>query len=238
MASRHEALRAQMVEANRILLHHQVLDGFGHVSARLPDRPERFLLAKRMAPGLVGADDIIEFGLDGEPIAERDTPTFLERHIHSAIYAARPDVMSIVHSHSPAMVTLSVVRDQSLRAICHLCGFIGAGAPLFEIRDTAGESSDLLISNPALGRALAAQLGDAAIVLMRGHGFTATGGSVPQAVYRSVYSEVNARIQCAALAIGTVTYLSSGEAEAAEATSELQVERTWAVWRELISQVG
>lgn len=230
-----ETLKEQIVIGSRILLRHQVLDGFGHVSARIPGSSDRFLLSRRIAPGLIGREDILEFGLDGEPVSERGAATFLERHIHSGIYTARADVMSIVHSHSPAMVTLGIVRRNPLRAVCHTCGFLGEGVPLFEIRDTAGDETNLLVSSPALGEALAFKLGNAAVVLMRGHGFTAVGGSIPQAVYRAIYSEVNARIQTAASALGDITYLSPAEAAAAEATSELQVERTWASWREMVT---
>lgn len=227
-----EALKGVLVLANRILVHREVLDGFGHVSARHPSDPGRFLLARRIAPALVQAGDILEFGMDGEPVGSGQ-PVFLERYIHSSIYAARPDVMSVVHSHSPAMVALSVVRGVPLRAVCHTCGFLGEGVPLFEIRDRSGDATDLLIRGPGLGDDLAAALGEASVVLMRGHGFTATGKSVEQAVYRAVYSEVNARIQSSAAMLGDVTYLSRAEASAAEETGELQVERTWAYWRDL-----
>jgi len=228
------ALRQRLVLANRILVQQGVLDGFGHVSARHPHDPGRFLLARRLTPALVRPDDILEFGMDGETVESDAPPGFLERYIHSSIYSFRPDVAAVVHSHSPAMVTLSIVRDVPLRAVCHTCGFLGDGAPLFEIRDSAGDGTNLLISGRGLGDDLARVLGDASVVQMRGHGFTAVGGSVEQAVYRAVYSELNARIQSAASMLGEVTYLTDAEARAADDTADLQVARTWAYWRDLV----
>lgn len=229
------ALKQVLVLANRILVRHDILDGFGHVSARHPHDPGRFLLARRLAPALVREGDILEFGLDGEPVDDAG-PVFLERYIHSAIYAARPDVRGVVHSHSPAMVAFSAVRGVPLRALCHTCGFLGEGAPLFDIRDRSGDATDLLIRGPGLGDDLAAALGDAGVVLMRGHGFTATGKSVEQAVYRAIYAEVNARVQASACALGEVIYLSAAEARAAEATTDLQVERSWTYWRDMAGE--
>jgi ribulose-5-phosphate 4-epimerase/fuculose-1-phosphate aldolase len=225
-----DELRRLLVLASRILCHHQVLDGFGHVSVRHPERSDRFLLSRRVAPGLMRESDIREFTLDGELSGGESTPVFLERYIHGAIYAARPDVQAVVHSHSPAIVTLSVVDAVRLRAICHTCGFLGDGVPNFEIRDVAGDSTDLLIRSAALGEALARALGDASVVLMRGHGSTTVGSSIPQAVYRAIYGETNARIQASAARLGPVKYLTPAEAAAAEATSAVQVERNWALW--------
>ena len=102
---------------------------------------------------------------------------YLERYIHSEICWARPDVMAVVHNHSPAVLPFTIARGARLRAACHMCGFLGAdGPPLFEIRDHAGEASDLLIRNRALGAALAAKLGQARVVLMRGHVCTVAPG--------------------------------------------------------------
>lgn len=145
-------LIAELVVANHILFQRGVVDGFGHVSARHPSDPERFLLARNVAPGQVTADDILEFGFDGEPLNENGRPVYLERFIHSEIYSARPDAMAIVHSHSRSIVTLSISKTARLRAVFHMAGFIGEEAPLFEIRDAGGPATDLLISNAQLGR--------------------------------------------------------------------------------------
>lgn len=219
-----------LVVANHILYDHGVVDAFGHVSVRHDKRPDRFLLARNMAPGSVTAGDILEFQLDGAPVDPQGPRPYLERFIHSEIYAARPDVVAIVHSHSHSIVPFSISAQHRLRAVSHMAGFIGLEAPLFEIRDTAGPATDLLIRSPELGRALARSLGASSIVVMRGHGSTVAAPSLQLAVYRAVYAELNARYQAEAMRHGPVTALTAEEAAACMAATEGQVHRPWELW--------
>lgn len=228
----HDDLVQDLVVANHILFDQGVVDGFGHISVRHDKRPDRFLLARNMAPGRVQAEDIIEFTLDGEPVNANGRRVYLERFIHSEIYRARPDVTSVVHSHSPSIVPLSVVKGMRLRALFHMAGFVGHGAPVFEIRDAGGDETDLLISSPHLGAALARDFSASDIVLMRGHGSTVVGGTIRQAVYRAVYAELNARFQLAATSLGEVTFLTPGESRACIQNIESQVQRPWDLWAE------
>lgn len=224
-------LRVTLVIANRILAHHKVVDGFGHVSVRHPTMKNYYLISRSMPPAAVGADDLMVIGDDGEPTDGDARRPFLERFIHSAIYRARPDIGAIVHSHSPAVIPFSVVSEVPLRPICHMAGFIGTKAPIFEIRDSAGDASDMLIRTPELGSALAGCLGDsAAIVLMRGHGSTCVGANLEQAVFRAIYLEVNARIQSAAHQLGEPSFLTPAEAANADAANAGQIERAWTLW--------
>lgn len=216
--------------ANRILYAQGVLDAFGHVSVRHPERADRFLLARNMAPALVTAEDIIEYDLDGNAVAD-NRASYLERFIHGEIYRARPDAMAIVHSHSPAVVPFGIATGVPFRAVYHMSGFIGTSAPIFEIRHAAGEDSDLLIRSGALGAALARSLGTSPLVLMRGHGSTVVGASLKQAVFRAVYTEVNARLQAEAMRLGAVNYLTPGEARATATSIDTQVDRAWELWR-------
>ncbi|MBN3795967.1 MULTISPECIES: class II aldolase/adducin family protein [Burkholderia] len=225
------ALVEDLVCANRILFDQGIVDAFGHASVRHDKDPQRFLLARNMAPGTVGIDDIVEFTLDGVPVDARGRAVYLERFIHGEIYKARPDVHAIVHSHSPTVLPFSITKRTPLRPVCHMSGFLGAGTPVFEIRDTAGDATDLLVRDNALGAALAQRLGSAAFVLMRGHGSTVVAPTLKQAVYRAVYAEVNARMQLEALQLGDVVYLSEQEAATACANIETQVERPWALWK-------
>ncbi len=220
--------------ANRILFDQGVVDAFGHISLRHPARPDRFLLARNMAPGGVTADDIIEFDLDGTPVNANGRGVYLERFIHGEIFRARPDVHSVAHSHSPSVVPFSVVPTVKLRAICHMSGFLGTGLPNFDIRSCAGDATSLLISSRDLGRALAESLGAGHAVLMRGHGSTVCAPSLKLAVYRAVYTEVNAKVQAQALQLGPVVYLTEGEAATAMATTESQVERPWNLWKQRV----
>jgi ribulose-5-phosphate 4-epimerase/fuculose-1-phosphate aldolase len=221
----------ELVAANHILFDQGVVDGFGHVSARHPAASDRFLLARSIAPALVTAPDIMEFDLDGNPLDARGHTAYLERFIHSEIYRARPDVGAVVHSHSPAVVPFSVVKDVPLRAVGHLGGILGEGCPVFEIRDAAGPGTDLLIRNRALGEALARSLGQGSVVLMRGHGSTVVGSSVRYAVFNAIYTEKSAALQSEAMRLGAVTYLTREEARAAAACNAGQIDRSWELWK-------
>ncbi len=230
------ALIDELVAANHILFDQGVVDAFGHVSVRHDKRPDRFLLARNMAPGSVTADDIIEYTFDGEPVNAGGRKVYLERFIHGELFRSRPNVMAVVHSHSHSIVPLSVVRGAKLRALFHMAGFIGQDAPVFEIREFGGDGTDLLISDNALGRALAGKFDRADIVLMRGHGSTVVGGSIPQAVYRAVYAEVNARYQLQASQLGEVIFLTEAEGRACVDRVEGQVQRPWDLWRREAAQ--
>ncbi|PSH65236.1 class II aldolase/adducin family protein [Phyllobacterium sophorae] len=226
------SLIKNLVVANHILFDQNVVDAFGHVSVRHDKRPDRFLLARNVAPGRVAADDIVEFTLDGEAVNANGRNVYLERFIHGEIYRRREDVQSVVHSHSHAIVPLSIVKGMRMRPVFHMAGFIGQGAPVFEIREAGGESTDLLISSSQLGRALAEKFDSSDIVLMRGHGSTVVGQSIQQAVYRAVYAELNARYQLEAMQLGEVVHLTEGESRAAVRNVEAQMHRPWDLWVE------
>ena len=172
------ALIEDLVAANRILADQGVVDGYGHVSARHNLDPKRYLLARSMAPELVTAEDIVEFDLDSNPVDPRGRKFYLERFIHGEIYKARPEVKSVVHHHSPAVIPFGVT-NVPLRPIYHMAAFVGLGVPVFEIRE-AGGMTDMLVSTPELGRALARTLGDKPAALMRGHGAVVVGASIPE----------------------------------------------------------
>jgi ribulose-5-phosphate 4-epimerase/fuculose-1-phosphate aldolase len=220
----------ELVDANHILSHQGVVDAFGHVSVRHAQRPEHFLLARNVAPASVETADIVEFDKDSTPLDADGRRVYVERFIHGEIYRARPDVTAIVHSHSPSVVPFSVVENVRFRPACHMCGFLGDGADIFEIREAAGVATDLLIRDHHLGRALAKKLGAANVILMRGHGSTVVGPTLKQAVYRAIYTEVNARLVADALRLGSVTYMTADEAQAALAI-EKEIERPWQFWK-------
>ncbi|CAP44268.1 class II aldolase/adducin family protein [Bordetella petrii] len=219
-----------LVVANRVLARFGVLDGFGHVSVRHPHDAQRFLLSRSLAPELVTADDIMEFGMDSEVASQDDRKPYLERYIHGEIYRARPDVHAVVHSHSPSVIPFagSSVR---LQPIYHMAGFLGGGAPVFDIRCCFGHT-DMLVRNRDHGKALAQALGDRQVSLMRGHGFVAVGGGIPVAVYRAIYTEMNAALQQKAIGLnGEVTYLSQEEAALADEMMAGVMNRPWELWK-------
>jgi ribulose-5-phosphate 4-epimerase/fuculose-1-phosphate aldolase len=223
------AIRRDLVTANQILAHQGVVDGFGHVSARHPDRPEYFLLSRRMPPEMVSDDDLLEFDEESQLVSPGDPPIFLERFIHGEIYRIRPDVQAVVHSHSDAIIPLGVTSTP-LRAVFHMGAFLGTSTPVFEIRDACGDGSNMLVCDHALGRALAEKLGRGSAILMRGHGSTVVGPSLRHAVVQAVYAEINARLQSQAMLLGPVNYLTEGETRAAAATNAGQLGRAWDLW--------
>jgi HCOMODA/2-hydroxy-3-carboxy-muconic semialdehyde decarboxylase len=235
MTNAAEQLVEDLVVANRILYSEGVLDGFGHISVRHDRDPARFLLARNMAPALVTKADIMEFDAQGEPIDARGRRVYLERFIHAAIYRARPDVQSVVHSHSPNMIPFGATGVK-LRPIYHMCGFLGVGTPIFDIRAEAGMTNMLITSN-ALGDALARSLGDNAVALMRGHGSVAVGKSIAQAVYRAIYAETNARLQLDAAQLGPITFLSDEEAALAVEANDSQLARPWELWKRKVGPI-
>ncbi|MDT2021034.1 class II aldolase/adducin family protein [Methylocella sp. CPCC 101449] len=220
-----------LVTANHILYGEGIVDAFGHVSARHDKRPDRFLLARNMAPATVEAEDILEFDLDGAPVDAQGRSVYLERFIHAEIYRARPDVMGIVHSHSMSVVPFSLVPSFPFRAVTHMGSFIGTCAPIFDLRDVVGDDNDLLITNGMQGKALAKVLGDLNVVLMRGHGSTAVGSSLREAVFRAVYTEQNARVLSDAARLGgPITSLSEGETRTATRVIGGTASRAWNLW--------
>jgi HCOMODA/2-hydroxy-3-carboxy-muconic semialdehyde decarboxylase len=225
-------LLADLAVANRILAHHRVVDAFGHVSVRHDQDPDRFLLSANKAPARVREQDILEFDLDGNALDAEGRSVYLERFIHGEIYRARQDVMAVVHSHAHAVVPFGVAAGTPLQPVWHMSGFLGLTTPIFEIRDHGGADTDLLIRSGELGRALAQTLGEHSVVLMRGHGATVVAGSLKMAVFRAVYTQVNAELQLNALQLGEVNYLNAGEAASTTTAVGGQVDRAWQLWKE------
>jgi ribulose-5-phosphate 4-epimerase/fuculose-1-phosphate aldolase len=222
-----------LVAANRILAEHGVIDAYGHVSVRSPDDPQRFFIARAIAPETVQAEDILEYDLDANPVdlaARSPSPESVsERFIHSEIYRARPDVMSVVHNHSPSVIPFSVTGVK-MRALFHMASFIGDGLPVFEIRKVK-KGTDLLVRTPVLGKALAKTLAARPAALMRGHGSVTVGENLQRAVGRSVYLEMSARMQMQALLLSKpIRYLDAGEVKASAPVQDYK--RAWPLWRE------
>jgi len=222
-------LLLDLVAANRILATEGVLDGYGHVSVRSDRHPDRFYMSRSVAPQLVTVADLMEHGPDSEPVGD-DRKPYLERFLHGEIYRQRPDVMAIVHSHSDAVIPFGVTKS-ALKPIYHMASFLWSGVPVFEIRKTRAEN-DLLIRDAELGRDLAGSLGKCSCVLMRGHGMTVVGDSLPEVVFRAVYTQTNARLQTLAGQLqGPIEFLSDEEGRRATATNRGTVERPWELWK-------
>ena len=226
------ALLEDLVAANRILAMQGVLDAYGHVSVRSPSDASRFYMSRSLAPQLVTADDIQEYGRGSEPLGDARKP-YLERFLHGEIYRSRADVMAIVHSHSDSVIPFGISRT-ALRPVYHMASFLWSGAPVFDIREVR-EDNDLLIRDRPLGEALARSLGPCNCVLMRGHGMTVVGDSIPEAVFRAIYTEMNARLQLNAQRLeGPLTFLSDAEGANATKSNRGPIERPWELWKKKV----
>ena len=221
----------ELALANRILAREGVVDTFGHVSIRHPQRPDRFFLSRSRAPELVAVDDLMEFELDGTPLDARGRTPYSERFIHGAIYEKRADVMSVIHNHSHAVIPFGITPVK-LRPVLHVGAAIGEEIPVWDIRRKFGDTN-MLVVNMEQGRDLAAALGANRVALMRGHGCAVAGRTLREAVFSAVYLQVNAQLQAQALMLSDkVEYLSPGEAaKAKEMTSQpVGLERAWEYW--------
>jgi HCOMODA/2-hydroxy-3-carboxy-muconic semialdehyde decarboxylase len=227
------ALIEDLVAASRILAAEGVLDGLGHVSVRHPGNPQRYLMARSIAPALVTAGDIMEYDLDSVPVDPRGRTMFRERFIHGEVYKARPDVGAVIHSHSPTVIPFGI-STVPMRPVFHTGSFLSPSVPVFEIRD-AGGMTDMTVVDAKLGKALAASLGKSAVVLMRGHGNVVVADGVPLAVFRAVYTEVNARLQLQAIQLGgPLNFIAPEEAAKVNARTTStadNVRRVWALWK-------
>ena len=219
-----------LVTANRILAREGVVDAYGHVSIRHPERPDRYILSQSRAPDLVELSDLMEYTLDGDPVDQQGRSMYTERPIHGGIYQAREDVMAIVHNHSPTVIPFSVT-DTPLRPMFHLGAIIGSELPVWDIRDNF-QDTNMLVTNMEQGRDLAACLGGRRVSLMRGHGCVIAGQTIREVVMASVYLQVNAGLLLQSLQLGEVKYLSPGEIEMMS-DSQMRLtgqERAWEYW--------
>jgi HCOMODA/2-hydroxy-3-carboxy-muconic semialdehyde decarboxylase len=199
-----------LVLANRILAHENVVDAFGHVSIRHPHDPKKYLLSRARSPELVEKGDILEFSLASDIVGERSGRPYIERFIHGAIYEANPDIMAVVHSHADEVLPFSI-SSVPLRAVIHTASECGHHIPVWDIRDRFGDTT-LLVRDQEQGRDLARALGKSRVALMRGHGFAAAGRTLNEVIKTSVYLPRNAKVLTTAMQLGgDIIALSEGE---------------------------
>jgi ribulose-5-phosphate 4-epimerase/fuculose-1-phosphate aldolase len=210
------------------------MDGLGHSSIRHPGNPNRYLISRNRATGLVTPADLMELDLDSRPV-DPNARSYNEVAIHAEIYKVRPDVNAIVHHHAPGTVSWGMGKipmmpmNQSSRWMLD-------GVPFFDYRNIniegdKGWEDTNLIHTPARGRAVAQTLGASPALLLVNHGAVVVGSSIYEAVGRSIYMEVNTEVQTAAiLRGGEVTYYdAAGELRATGARSDFA--RQWDLWK-------
>jgi ribulose-5-phosphate 4-epimerase/fuculose-1-phosphate aldolase len=231
-------LRHEVAVANRILGHEGVIDAFGHVSLRHPERPDRYLLSRSRAPALVEPDDILEFTLDSEPVEPPTVQLYAERVIHGEIYKARPDVIAVCHHHSAAIMPFAI-SGEAMVPVFHLGAAMGPVVPFWDSRDDFGDTN-LLVVKPEEGASLARALGRHSMVLMRRHGATVVGMSLRELVFRSIYSCDNARYLAEAKRLGNFGPLTPGEVAMAQEiyTRPNTHTRAWEYWATRLAKRG
>ncbi len=220
-----------LVAAYRVLAEHQVIDGYGHVSVRSQKNPNRYFLAGHIAPELVREEHIIEYDLDSNPLDANGRESVRERFIHGEIFKLRPEVNSVVHTHSHSVVPFSIT-SVTLKPIFHMAAFIGHGVPNWDIAD-AQQGTDMLVKTPYLGAHLAKFVADKPAALLRGHGAVVVGESIARAVGRSIYLEMSAKMQMQAqlLAGAGEKLLTLHDAEVAASVPAQNYNRAWPMWR-------
>lgn len=225
-----EALLADLVEASHILAAEDIVDSFGHISARHPENGDRFFISRVRAAELVTRDDIVELDLECRAVAPTEARLFAERVLHAAVYRLRPDVMSVCHHHAPSMLPFCVT-GVPLVPVIHLGATMGATVPFWDSRDEFGDTN-LLVATEAQGLSMARALGPHWTVLLRRHGATVAGRSVRECVFRAVYGARNAQVQSRAMQLGALQPLTPGEAAAAGEfnLTPIAVDRTWERW--------
>jgi HCOMODA/2-hydroxy-3-carboxy-muconic semialdehyde decarboxylase len=194
--------KADLVTAYKILVNEGILDSFGHISVRSSRNPDIFFMPRAMPPALVTQADILELRVsDSQPVDPKGRRVNGERYIHGEIYKARSDVMSVIHSHSQAVIPLSLTAIK-MKPVIAQAGFLPSETPTFEIRDVRKDGDrGMQVTNSARGAALARTLSSHPVALMRGHGEVVVGASVKQAVVYAAYVDINARMQMQALSL-------------------------------------
>jgi HCOMODA/2-hydroxy-3-carboxy-muconic semialdehyde decarboxylase len=223
-----------LAAASRILVDQGVFDQAGHTSMRHPGHHERFLMSRSLAPASTMADDIMEFDLDCNAIDPKGRSGFLERYLHGEIYKKRPDVMAIAHSHSPSVIAFGL-SHVPMRAMYHNAAFLAAGVPVFDIREKFG-ATDIVISTPEKGAALAETLADKPAALLRAHGMVTVGPTLPVAIFRAIFTVISANIQHQTIALGGhIAALDAEEGALADVVNVQTVGRSWDLWKKRVS---
>jgi len=223
-------IRQELAIANRVLANEGVLDAFGHISVRHPEHPDRYLISRYGAAELVTPGHILEMTLDSKPVEPTTARLFSELVIHGCIYQARPDVHSVCHHHAVSVLPFCI-SGVELVPVMHLGAALGPKVPFWDSRDEFGDTG-LVVTRPEEGRSLAAALGDYWMILLRRHGATLAGRSLRECVFRSIYTCRNAELQARAMAMGSLTTLSVGEAELCRGHSltPRTLGRAWEYW--------
>lgn len=218
-------LSTRLVTACRILTHQRLVAAFGHVSARIP-RSGHLLISPRVGPGTATRKDLLVVDLLGHVQRGTSRPP-LELSIHTAIYRSRPSVEAICRVHGEAASVLSILRVP-VRPMHYLGSILGGEVPVHD--------DGSLVTDDARAQAMASTLGDAQALLLRGNGQVVVGASLAEACVRAIYLEEAARLQMAAMSLGTPRYYSPEEIAvyAGEWKDPINIQRVWRFYAGLL----
>jgi L-ribulose-5-phosphate 4-epimerase len=213
-----DQLKSDIVNACRILSKQKLVEGFGHVSARLPET-DRFLLTPRISLALVKEEDLLTLNLAGKVVAGNHPAPF-ESWLHTAIMKSQPRVGAITRIHG-RVANIFSVTDRRLEPVHNHGSFFAGGVPVFTKPD--------LVSSEVLGSAVSQALGDKPAILLRGNGQVTVGRTVPEAVMMAIYLEEAAEMLFGALQIGTPIPLTLDESKhrQVEALPPIDLARAW-----------
>lgn len=211
-------LRQDIVSACGILSRKKLVEGFGHVSARIPGS-ELFLLTPRIGLALVKQSDLLTMNLRGE-IVEGRHPAPSEAWLHIALLRAKPRIHAITRIHA-RVANIFSVAGRKLEPVHNHGSFFAGGVPVFHTPD--------LITTAELGDSVARALGDKPAILLRGNGQVTVGKTIPEAVMMAIYLEEAAEVLYGALQIGTPIPLTPDESKQRqiEALPPVDLERAW-----------
>ncbi|KEF63615.1 uncharacterized protein A1O9_01593 [Exophiala aquamarina CBS 119918] len=245
-----------LIYANHILHYHGVVDAYGHVSVRHPNDPSVYLMCGYMPPALVASpSDLIYYNVKDSSTVDPDSPKgYSERFIHGELFRRFPSINCVIHSHAEEVLPY-VVTGVKLKSVYHMSGFLGReGVPVFDIDPLyeEGDQRDMLVNNARLGEGLATNFAkdpaatepDETVVLMRRHGFTCVGRDIVTAVYRAIYTRINAEAQTKAMAIakhnpdpqGQLAYgdgfeaITEGQVKGTKVMCEKFQDKPWRLW--------
>ena len=187
-----ESIKREVALANRMLAHTGLVGGvsaaLGHVSYRIPDDPEHFVIKGLWKPlAQAGAGDMLVVDMNG---FKTDGPRALnlpnEVKMHSCIMREHPEVNSVIHCHPRFAVMLSVLELPIRPMRIEGMQLLAKPLPVFP--------SPRLIIREEDGAELAATIGDSPAVLLRGHGVATTGQSMEEALMAMLQIEEQAMV--------------------------------------------
>lgn len=213
-----EVALIDLVIANRVLARMGAVDAYGHISLRHPTEPGRFLLSRSLSPRFVDRSDIMQFDFEGQVVGSDNRPTYSERFIHAAIYAAREDIHAVVHGH-PRVLLPFTVADVRIRPLFMTADEFGANVPTWDIRTAFGSGTNILITDMDQANDLARAFGrHDRVVLLRGHGFVGAGRSASQLIRMCKALLDNAALQLEASRLGPLKEMTAAEIDARRRT--------------------